>query len=45
MNPRWDLSIPTSESVTAQLKTLEGAEPVQALNGKFFSYTGEELPW
>lgn len=45
MNPRWDLSIPTSESVTAQLKILEGAEPVQSLNGKFYSYTGEELPW
>jgi hypothetical protein len=45
MNPRWDVSIPTSESITAQLKILEGAEPVQSLNGKFYSYTGEELPW
>eukprot|EP00882_Tetradesmus_deserticola_P003546 GHRQ01003754.1.p1 GENE.GHRQ01003754.1~~GHRQ01003754.1.p1 ORF type:complete len:251 (+),score=81.52 GHRQ01003754.1:491-1243(+) len=45
MNPRHDLGIPTAESVTAQLKILEGAEPVQSLNGKFYSYTGEELPW
>eukprot|EP00878_Enallax_costatus_P037327 GHUV01042151.1.p1 GENE.GHUV01042151.1~~GHUV01042151.1.p1 ORF type:complete len:192 (+),score=45.44 GHUV01042151.1:251-826(+) len=34
--------ISTVESVAGQLKVLEDGRP---LNGKFYSYTGEELPW
>lgn len=38
-------SISPQESVTGQLKVLEGAEPFTELNGKFLTYTGEVAPW
>lgn len=38
-------SISPEESVTGQLKVLEGVEAFTELNGKFLAYTGEEAPW
>jgi hypothetical protein len=35
-------SITTEESVTSMLKILEDGRPI---DGRFFSYTGEEVPW
>jgi hypothetical protein len=35
-------TIPVTESIAGQLKVLQDGRP---LNGKFYSYTGEELPF
>eukprot|EP00878_Enallax_costatus_P011017 GHUV01011507.1.p1 GENE.GHUV01011507.1~~GHUV01011507.1.p1 ORF type:complete len:143 (+),score=29.20 GHUV01011507.1:1177-1605(+) len=35
-------TISTVESITGQLKVIEDGRPV---NGKFYSYTGDELAW
>lgn len=40
--PAMPGSITTEESVTSMLKILEDGRPI---DGRFFSYTGEEVPW
>lgn len=38
-------SISAEESVAGQLSVLQNAATFTELNGRFLSYTGEEVPW